>query len=312
MVLEGCPDEYKRQLEDVKNDFDSVRSYICDGNLYESDFYSRHCLLHINKGCLPLHVIHRALLLQSLGQWRLLVQRKHRWLGSYYCLINATERCPSESLARKAILQIIGTFRTLENCSKLEWESVTTPEKCDDERFTRCFKNAVNEIKFYPAVHGDTVESLEKDCGVARSVDYCTRNNAIEGCSEESKRRLGHLESDFGSARTYLCDKNLHESMAEFNQCLDSGILELCLKEQRTEICSRFNCVVKATSKCPSQSLAIKATHHWLNTHRDLNNCPRVDWNSSVAPSPKILLTLVALCISLYPLRKQISSSQLS
>ncbi|CAN7976326.1 unnamed protein product [Ixodes persulcatus] len=125
---------------------------------------------------------------------------------------------------------------------------------------------------------------------VLESVDSCTKYMETGGCSDESKQRLQYLKSDFASLRSHICDPNLHTSTLEWNQCLDKSAMESCSKLLPHDHCSYgfYNCFLNATAKCTRDSPAMKAVHDSFNTHLDLKNCRRVEWNSGIITSPKI------------------------
>ncbi|CAN7937476.1 unnamed protein product [Ixodes hexagonus] len=306
-VIDGCKKEIKSYLELLEDGARAIKNSICDDNLYESMVEWNRCFNRtIDESCEAAYKDE----LEDLAHKNQLPRDEERCrYGRYSCVLRAAEGCPSQSLAREVVKNSFNTFHDLRDCPRLDGSSGL--HRCDAARFTRCFSNALMKMKISGNHRDITAELLAEDCALARSVDSCTKYMVIEGCPDEYKQQLEDLKSDFDSVRSYVCDGNLHESIAEWGQCLDRGMLKSCMDKTPYENCSHFNCLVNATAKCPSQSLVMKATHHWLNTYRDLNNCLRIDWSSGVAPSPAILLTFAALCISLYPLRKQISHSQL-
>ncbi|XP_040077385.1 uncharacterized protein LOC120849257 [Ixodes scapularis] len=200
-------------------------------------------------------------------------------------------------------------------------------QPCDAERYWGCSKWAMNQISF---PDGKEEQRLAKDCKVSKSVDSCTKYTEIGGCSDDLKQRFQYLKSDFASLRSHLCDPHLHTSILEWNQCLNKSASQSCLELLPQDLCStgRYNCFLNATTKCTRDSPAMKAMHDSFNIHLDLKNCSRIDGNDGnggittpldlkncssidcndgnggITTSPKILLKWVALCISLFPLRK--------
>ncbi|CAN8031114.1 unnamed protein product, partial [Ixodes persulcatus] len=221
--------------------------------------------------------------------------------GEYICGLKAAEGCPSTSLARKALNDFYNTKLDLDNCPRFDGSS--GKQRCDAEQFSGCFQWAMDSLRFTEDYDD---KSLAESCKVLESVDSCAKSMEIKGCSDESKQRLQYLKSDFSSLRSYVCDPNFYTSMLELNQCLNKSAIESCSKLLPEDNCShgQYNCFLSATTKCTRDSPAMKAMHHLTNTLHDLYNCSRVDWNSGITTSPKILLTLAALCISLFTLRK--------
>uniref|UniRef100_V5H985 Secreted protein n=2 Tax=Ixodes ricinus TaxID=34613 RepID=V5H985_IXORI len=100
-----------------------------------------------------------------------------------------------------------GTVLVTYLCAVLVESGSLRKQRCDAERFLRCFANAVDVIIFPDAYD---FKSLAKDCRVLDSVDSCTQYMEIGGCSDESKQWFQYLKSDFASLRSHICDPNLH------------------------------------------------------------------------------------------------------
>ncbi|CAN8008593.1 unnamed protein product [Ixodes pacificus] len=299
LKIDGCQEEERRQLQLLKDGLRSTRNSLCHENLYQSMDEWNRCL---NKAMLEVcnrEYNYERKTLEETG--RLTRDERECSYGGYICLLKAAEGCPSTSPARKALNDFHNTISDLDNCPRFDGSS--GKQRCDAERFLECFERAVVNIIF-PETHDD--KSLAKDCKVLESVDSCTKYMEAGGCSDESKQRLQYLKSDFASLRSHICDPNLHTSALEWNQCLNKNAMESCSKLVPHDHCSHgiYDCFLNATTKCTRDSPAMKAVHDLLNTHLDLMNCSRVDSNSGIITSPKILLTLAALCISLFPLRK--------
>uniref|UniRef100_A0A090X9D1 Putative secreted protein n=2 Tax=Ixodes ricinus TaxID=34613 RepID=A0A090X9D1_IXORI len=302
LKIDGCQDEERRQLQFLKDGLRSTRNSLCHENLYQSMEEWNRCL---NKTmfdeCIREYKYERKTLEETR---RLTRDERECSYGKYACILKAAEDCPSTSLARKALNDFRNTIFDLGHCPRFDGSS--GKQRCDAERFLGCFARAMDSVIF-PEGHDD--KSLAKDCKVVESVDSCTKYMEIGGCSDESKQRLQYVKSDFASLRSHICDTNFHKSTLEWNQCIEISALKSCWSLVPYDQCShgQYNCFLNATTRCTRDSPAMKAVHHLFNTHHDLKNCSRVDWNdgnSGITTSPKILLTLAALCISLFSLRK--------
>ncbi|KAM7288765.1 uncharacterized protein ISCGN_028948 [Ixodes scapularis] len=239
--------------------------------------------------------------------------------GGHTCLQRATEECSLTSLATVAINNFLNTVFDLEDCPRPDGSSGR--QRCDAERLTLCYSNVLDRINFRPSERNDTIQSLATDCAIVESASGCTKDLIIEGCPDDSKEHLRLLESGFGSMRASLCNPELYESMLEWNQCLDRVFLGPCLAEEswrRSNFtllimtghsvvpyprCSLgfYNCLLNATRSCPSRSLAKEAIHHFHNSHRDLEDCPRTVWNGGrCTRCPNVLLTVLDQCTRRY------------
>ncbi|CAN8008592.1 unnamed protein product [Ixodes pacificus] len=302
LKIDGCQDEERRQLQLLKDGLRSTRNSLCHEDLYQSMVEFNRCRNEtIFDVCNGAYNDER----KTLDEGGLLTrdERECRY-GQYACYLKSTEGCPSTSLAREAVKDVVNTNLDLNNCTRFDGSS--GKQRCDAERYWGCFKMAKDRIRF-PKVKDE--ELLAEDCKVSESVDSCTKYMEIGGCSDELKQRSQYLKNDFASLRSHLCDPNLYTSMLEWNQCLNRSALDSCANLQPHDHCSlgEYNCFLNATTRCTRDSPAMKAVHHLFNFHLDLKNCSRIDGkdgNSGITTSPKILLTLAALCISLFPLRK--------
>ncbi|XP_040071419.1 uncharacterized protein LOC120843964 [Ixodes scapularis] len=302
LKIDGCPEEERRELQLLKDGLRSTRDSLCHENLFQSMNEWNRCL---NKTMLDVclrEYNYEQKTLEETG--RLTRDERECRYGGYACYLKSGEGCLSTSPATKAVKDVYNTNLDLYNCPRFDGSS--GKQRCDAERFLGCFARAVEKVQFLNT-HDD--ESLANDCNVLESVDFCTKYMETGGCSDESKQRLQYLKSDFASLRTHICDPNLHTSALELNQCLDKNAMESCVKLASYDLCSHdhYNCFLNATTKCTRDSPAMKAVHDLFNTHLNLKNCSRIDsndGNGGITTSPKILLTLAALCISLFPLRK--------
>ncbi|KAM7288760.1 uncharacterized protein ISCGN_028944 [Ixodes scapularis] len=288
LKMDGCQDEERRQLQLLKDGLRTTRNSLCHEDLYQSMVDWNRCLNQTSfHMCMGEYNDERTTL---EGDGRLTRDERECRYGEYACFLKSTEGCPSTSLAREAVNDLHNTNLDLNNCTRFDG-------------------------------------SLGKQ-RVLESVDSCTKYMENGGCSDELKQKLQYLKSDFASLRSLLCDPNLHTSVLEWNQCLNESAFQSCLDLLPQETCStgNYNCFLNATTRCTRDSPAMKAVHHAINIHLDLKNCSRIDGNDvnintplhlkncssidcndgngGIITSPKILLTLAALCISLFPLRK--------
>uniref|UniRef100_V5ICK7 Putative secreted protein n=2 Tax=Ixodes ricinus TaxID=34613 RepID=V5ICK7_IXORI len=299
LKIDGCQDEERHHLQLLKDGLRSTRNSLCHENLYQSVVEWNHCLNEtIFDVCIGAYS-DELTTLEKDG--RLTRDEKECRYGEYACYLKSAEGCPSTSLAREAVKDVYNTNLDLNNCTRFDGSS--GEQRCDAERYWGCFKRAEDHIRF-PKVRDE--ELLAEDCKVSKSVDSCTKYMEIGGCSDEQKQMFQYLKSDFASLRSHICNPTLHTSMFEWFQCMDTSVAESCMKLVPDDVCrpGEYNCMLAATTKCTRDSSAIKAVHHLVNTVLALNNCSRVDWNSGITTSPKILLTFTALCISLFLLRQ--------
>uniref|UniRef100_V5GJA0 Putative secreted protein n=2 Tax=Ixodes ricinus TaxID=34613 RepID=V5GJA0_IXORI len=302
LKIDGCQDEERRHLQLLKDGLRSTRNSLCHEDLYQSVVEFNRCRNEtVFDVCNGAYNDERTILEEGGHLTR--EERECRY-GEYACYLKSAEGCPSTSLAREAVNDYYNSNLDLNSCARFDGSS--GQQRCDAERFLVCFTTAVGQIRF-PKDHDD--KSLANDCKVAESVDSCTKYMEIGGCSDEMKQRLQYLKRDFASLHSQICDPNIHTSVLELTQCMNESAVESCTKLLPQHHCriGEYDCFLNATTKCTRDSPAIKAMHHLFNTHHDLKNCSRVNWNdgnSGITMSPKILLTLAALCISLFPLRK--------
>ncbi|XP_040077383.2 uncharacterized protein LOC120849256 [Ixodes scapularis] len=302
LKMDGCQDEERRQLQLLKDGLRTTRNSLCHEDLYQSMVDWNRCLNQTSfHMCMGEYNDERTTL---EGDGRLTRDERECRYGEYACFLKSAEGCPSTSLAREAVNDLYNTNLDLNNCTR--FDGSLGKQRCDAERYWECFKRAEDRTEF-PKAREEKV--LAEDCKVLESVDSCTKYMENGGCSDELKQKLQYLKSDFASLRSLLCDPNLHTSVLEWNQCLNESAFQSCLELLPQDPCStgNYNCFLNATTRCTRDSPAMKAVHHAINIHLDLKNCSRIDGNDGnggITTSPKIVLTLAALCISLFPLRK--------